>query len=98
MSHLHDDHPELSAPLGASETLSAHDHGNCELCDQIERDLAAALEESAKLRAEVERLRGTLLPAWVALDKIDANPNDMETRRHAEVAAFYAVQRARAAK
>lgn len=24
--------------------ISAHDHGNCELCDQIERDLAAAQE------------------------------------------------------
>jgi hypothetical protein len=36
------------------EGLSAHDHGNCELCDKIERDLAAALEELARLKAPVD--------------------------------------------
>lgn len=36
------------------EGLSAHDHGNCELCDKIERELAAALEELARLKAPVE--------------------------------------------
>ena len=33
-----------------SEVLSMHAHGNCELCDQIERELAQA-------RADVEALR-----------------------------------------
>lgn len=29
--------------------LSCHDHGNCELCDEIESELAAALAENARL-------------------------------------------------
>ena len=42
------------------EVLSAHDHGNCELCDEIERKLAAALEENAALREQLDRLKAEL--------------------------------------
>lgn len=37
--------------------MSAHDHGNCELCDQLERELAAKAEECEALRKDAERYR-----------------------------------------
>ena len=46
------------------EVLSAHDHGNCELCDQIERDLAAANAEREELRKDAERYRQHLKGCW----------------------------------
>lgn len=37
---------------------------------------------------------GALLPAKVAIAEITKRPNDMRVRRAAEIACFYAVQRA----
>ena len=37
-----------------SEKLSMHDHGNCELCDQIESELAQAQADVEALHAYVQ--------------------------------------------
>jgi hypothetical protein len=41
-------------------SMSAHDHGNCELCDQIERELAEVKAENAALKALLIRCRTVL--------------------------------------
>lgn len=35
-------------------TISAHDHGNCELCDQLERELAEAREALVRCLREIQ--------------------------------------------
>ena len=44
-----------------SADLSAHDHGNCELCDRLENDLARLRLENHQLREEIAALR-SLIP------------------------------------
>ena len=50
-----------------SEKLSMHDHGNCELCDQIESELAQArvnIETLERMNQAVRRALNEAIPGW----------------------------------
>ncbi len=54
--------PMTDAPLpgGDASLLSAHDHGNCELCDEIEAQLTLARQQVTTLQQERDAFRAQL--------------------------------------
>ena len=58
--------------------LSAHDHGNCELCDQIEAQLSAAQARIEELEqaTKIEPLHGPDCPMKPYEDTVEDIPED----------------------
>jgi hypothetical protein len=57
------------------QIISCHDHGNCELCDQIERELSdarAAIREAYNLFYAQDYSTGSHRAAWLALPAVVA--------------------------
>lgn len=59
------------------ELPSAHDHGNCELCDWIEQKLAALSAEHERVKKENERFLRELGTMGNAMDNLTA-PTELE--------------------
>jgi len=53
-----------------SEKLSCHDHGNCELCDQIERELTQARADMESLRRVDETAEALILSIGYPKDRL----------------------------
>jgi len=53
-----------------SEKLSCHDHGNCELCDQIERELTQARADVGALRRVDETAEALILSIGYPKDRL----------------------------
>jgi hypothetical protein len=54
----------------ALEVISCHDHGNCELCDQLDRDLADARAAIREAAAMLACHSGYQVEAWLALSAV----------------------------
>ncbi len=57
----------------ATDELTAHDHGNCELCDQIEAELARTKEERDRAQRDLanwEEREAACCPEDVAFDEL----------------------------
>lgn len=60
--------------------MSAHDHGNCELCDQIEKQLALLREEIATLKQALNAAAARRVGGWIEEDQLTARAEQAEAR------------------